>query len=99
MTGVFASVFSHAGHISKEEAKEISGLDDSSFEEVYEIPNPKHQISGCQVSGVNVEDSGVRKEKKLNTATCWSEAEIPSEAKRQRGTLKPETSVFVIWNF
>jgi ElaB/YqjD/DUF883 family membrane-anchored ribosome-binding protein len=36
MTGVFASVFSHAGHISKEEAKEISGLDDSSFEEVYE---------------------------------------------------------------
>jgi hypothetical protein len=35
MTGVFASVFSHAGHISKEEAKEISGLDDSSFEEVY----------------------------------------------------------------
>ena len=35
MTGVFASVFSHAGHISKEDAKEISGLDDSSFEEVY----------------------------------------------------------------
>jgi hypothetical protein len=23
--------------------------------------------------------------------TCWSEAEIPSEAKLQRGTLKPET--------
>lgn len=35
MTGVFASVFAHTGHISKEEAKEISGLDDSSFEEVY----------------------------------------------------------------
>ena len=35
MTGVFASVFAHAGHISKEEAKEISGLDNSSFEEVY----------------------------------------------------------------
>ena len=35
MAGVFASVFSHAGHISKEEAQEISGLDDSSFEEVY----------------------------------------------------------------
>ena len=35
MTGVFAAVFSHAGHISKEDAKEISGLDDSSFEEVY----------------------------------------------------------------
>ena len=35
MTGVFAAVFSHTGHISKEEAKEISGLDDSGFEEVY----------------------------------------------------------------
>ncbi len=39
---------------------------------------------GCQVSG--------KKNKK--TETCWSEAEIPSEAKRQRGTLKPETSIF-----
>jgi hypothetical protein len=37
--------------------------------------------------------------KNKKTETCWSEAEIPSEAKRQRGTLKPETSVFVIWNF
>ena len=36
MTGVFASVFSHTGHISKEEAKEISGLEDHQFEEVYE---------------------------------------------------------------
>ncbi|MCG6915997.1 MAG: hypothetical protein LJE89_00485 [Deltaproteobacteria bacterium] len=35
MTGVFASVFAHAGHISKEDAKEISGLDDTSFEKVY----------------------------------------------------------------
>jgi len=35
MTGVFASVFAHAGHISKEDAKEISGLDASSFEEAY----------------------------------------------------------------
>jgi hypothetical protein len=35
MTAVFASVFSHAGHISKEDAKEISGLDDTSFEEAY----------------------------------------------------------------
>jgi len=25
------------------------------------------------------------------TETCWSEAEIPSGAKRQRGTLKPES--------
>ena len=32
----------------------------------------------------------------LDLETCWSEAEIPSEAKRQRETLKPETSVFVI---
>lgn len=36
MTGVFASVFAHKGHISKEEAKEISGLDDNTFEEVYQ---------------------------------------------------------------
>jgi hypothetical protein len=35
MTGVFASVFAHAGHISKEDAKEISGLDEASFEKVY----------------------------------------------------------------
>jgi hypothetical protein len=35
MTGVFASVFAHAGHISKEDAKEISGLDEASFEKAY----------------------------------------------------------------
>jgi hypothetical protein len=35
MTGVFASVFAHAGHISKEDAKEISGLDDERFEKAY----------------------------------------------------------------
>ena len=35
MTGVFASAFAHAGHISKEEAKEISGLSDHDFEKVY----------------------------------------------------------------
>ena len=35
MTGVFASAFAHAGHISKEEAREISGLDDNEFEKVY----------------------------------------------------------------
>jgi len=34
--------------------------------------------------------SGKTEEK---SETCWSEAEIPSEAKLQRGTLKPETSV------
>jgi len=27
----------------------------------------------------------------VNAETCWSEAEIPSEAKRQRETLKSET--------
>jgi len=36
MTGVLASVFAHTGHISKEEAKEISGLDDGAFEEAFE---------------------------------------------------------------
>lgn len=36
MSGVLSSVFAHTGHISKEEAKEISGLDESAFEEVFE---------------------------------------------------------------
>ena len=35
LSGVFASVFAHAGHITKEEAKEISGLSDQKFEEAY----------------------------------------------------------------
>ena len=36
LTGVFASVFAHTGHISKDDAKEISSLDDHAFEEAYE---------------------------------------------------------------
>jgi transcription antitermination factor NusA-like protein len=36
MNGVFASVFAHHGHISKEEAKEISGLEDHEFDHVYD---------------------------------------------------------------
>ena len=36
LSAVFASVFVHAGHITKEEAKEISGLADHEFEEAYE---------------------------------------------------------------
>jgi len=32
LPGVFASVFSQAGHITKEGAKEISGLADHEFE-------------------------------------------------------------------
>ena len=36
LSGVFASVFAHAGHITKEDAKEISGLDDHSFEHAYD---------------------------------------------------------------
>jgi len=35
MTGMFAAMFSHTGHISREEAKEISGLDAETFEEVH----------------------------------------------------------------
>ena len=35
MTGIFASVFAHAGHITKDEAKEISGLDEHTFDEAY----------------------------------------------------------------
>lgn len=36
MCGILSSVFAHTGHITKDEAKEISGLDDSAFEEVFE---------------------------------------------------------------
>ena len=36
LSGVFASVFAHAGHISKEDAKEISGLKDHEFEKAYD---------------------------------------------------------------
>jgi hypothetical protein len=35
INGVIASVFSHTGYISKEDAQEISGLDDSEFNKVY----------------------------------------------------------------
>jgi hypothetical protein len=36
---------------------------------------------------------------KNEAVTCWSEAEIPSEAKRKRGTLKPSlvvTNLFLL---
>ena len=36
LSGVFASVFAHAGHITKEEAKEISGLEEHKFEKAYD---------------------------------------------------------------
>ena len=36
LSGVFASVFAHAGHISKEDAREISGLADHEFETAYD---------------------------------------------------------------
>ena len=36
LTGVMASVFSHIGHISKEEAKKISGLGENEFNQAYE---------------------------------------------------------------
>ena len=36
LSGVFASVFAHAGHITKEEAKEISGMDAKEFENAYD---------------------------------------------------------------
>ena len=35
INGVIASVFSHTGYISKEDAMEISGMDESEFEKVY----------------------------------------------------------------
>lgn len=35
LTSVIAAVFSHTGHISKEDAREISGLDGQDFETAY----------------------------------------------------------------
>ncbi len=35
LSAVFVSVFAHAGHITKEDAKEISGLADPEFEKAY----------------------------------------------------------------
>ena len=39
LTGVFASMFTQAGHITKEEAKEISGMADHDFEKASAIAN------------------------------------------------------------
>ena len=36
LNGVFSSVFAHQGHITKEDAKEISGLADQEFEKAYD---------------------------------------------------------------
>ena len=36
LTGVMASIFSHIGHISKEEAQKISGLGEKDFKEAYD---------------------------------------------------------------
>lgn len=35
LAGVFASVFAHNGHISKQEAQEISGMTDEEFDTAY----------------------------------------------------------------
>jgi hypothetical protein len=35
MSAVFVSVFAHAGHLTKKEAKEMSGLDDAAFDKAY----------------------------------------------------------------
>jgi hypothetical protein len=35
LSAVFVSIFAHAGHITKEEAKEMSGLDDAAFDKAY----------------------------------------------------------------
>jgi hypothetical protein len=36
LNGVFSSIFAHLGHISKEEAHEISGMEDHEFEKTYD---------------------------------------------------------------
>jgi len=53
-----------------------------------EPQNPKLQAPNLRALGVRFQVSGKRNRK---PETCWSEAEIPSEAKRQRETLNTET--------
>ncbi len=36
LSAVFISIFAHAGHITKEDANEISGLDNHEFEKAYD---------------------------------------------------------------
>jgi len=48
-----------------------------------------------RVSGVPPEADQVSGKRDIEAETCWSKEEIPSEAKRQRGTLNTETAVFV----
>lgn len=36
LSAVFVSIFAHAGHISKEEAKELTGMADHEFEKAYD---------------------------------------------------------------
>jgi hypothetical protein len=61
----------------------------------YECQGVSLKVSGvrCRVSGVEVSGVRCRVSGTINieAETCWSEAEIPSEAKRQRGTLKPQS--------
>ncbi len=48
--------------------------------------------------GVPPEADQVSGKKNKKPETCWSEAEIPSEAKRQRETLKLRDLVLGIWD-
>jgi len=53
LNGVLASVFAHAGHITKEEAREISALADHEFETAYgkasEITEKVMKVEGDKV--------------------------------------------------
>jgi hypothetical protein len=57
LSGVFASVFAHTGHITKEEAKEISGLADHQFEKAYD--------SASNIAGKVVQHEGEKMDKFL----------------------------------
>ncbi len=54
VNGVVAAFFVHTGHISKDEAKAMSGLDDSHFNEVYsKAGNIFEKIEGDPEGKVN----------------------------------------------
>ena len=84
LSGVFASVFVHDGHISKEEAKEISGLTDHEFNEAYD-------------AAANITEKTMRaKGKKMDTFLEHFDKEIEQDTDHYGGKLFDEFRNYTI---
>jgi hypothetical protein len=57
----------------------------------FQVSGVRFQVSGEISMGHSAWSMEYKNFEIVNAESCWSEAEIPSEAKRQRETLKPET--------